>query len=108
MGTSWRSDAQAVLEICDKHSLTGALERSRSGNGGHIWFFFEEATPARLARNLGSFLLTEAMEHRPEIGLKSYDRLFPKSGHAAQGWFWQFDCAAAAKAAQTQGKQPVC
>jgi hypothetical protein len=33
------------------------LERSRSGRGGHVWFFFEEATPAALARKLGSFLL---------------------------------------------------
>ncbi len=86
-GDEWRSDAQAVLGICNNHSLTGALERSRSGNGGHIWFFFEEATPARLARNLGSFLLTEAMELRPEIGLKSYDRLFPNQDTLPKGGF---------------------
>lgn len=86
-GDEWRSDAQAVLGICNNHSLTGALERSRSGNGGHIWLFFEEATPARLARNLGSFLLTEAMELRPEIGLKSYDRLFPNQDTLPKGGF---------------------
>lgn len=86
-GDEWRSDAQAVLEICGKHSLTGALERSRSGNGGHIWFFFEDAIPARLARNLGSFFLTEAMELRPEIGLKSYDRLFPNQDTLPKGGF---------------------
>lgn len=86
-GGEWRSDAQAVLGICNSHSLTGALERSRSGNGGHIWFFFEEATPARLTRNLGSFLLTEAMELRPEIGLKSYDRMFPNQDTLPKGGF---------------------
>ena len=86
-GDGWRSDAQAVLDICKQHSLGGALERSRSGNGGHIWLFFEEATPARLARNLGSFLLTEAMEHRPEIGLNSYDRLFPNQDTLPKGGF---------------------
>jgi superfamily II DNA or RNA helicase len=86
-GDEWRSDTQAVLEICKQHSLAGALERSRSGEGGHIWFFFEEAIPARLARNLGSFLLTEAMEHRPEIGLKSYDRLFPNQDTLPKGGF---------------------
>ncbi len=86
-GDEWRSDAQAVLRICNNHSLTGALERSRSGNGGHIWLFFEEATPARLARNLGSSLLTQAMELRPEIGLKSYDRLFPNQDTLPKGGF---------------------
>ncbi len=86
-GDEWRSDAKAVLGICNNHSLTGALERSRSGNGGHVWLFFEEATPARLARNLGSFLLTEAMELRPEIGLKSYDRLFPNQDTLPEGGF---------------------
>ena len=86
-GDQWRSDVRAVLEICDKHSLPGALERSRSGNGGHIWFFFEKAVPARLARNLGSLFLTEAMERRPEIGLKSYDRLFPNQDTLPKGGF---------------------
>jgi hypothetical protein len=61
-GDEWRSDAKAVLGICNNHSLTGALERSRSGNGGHIWFFFEEAAPARSARNLGSSLLNGVLK----------------------------------------------
>jgi hypothetical protein len=86
-GEEWRSDARSVLEVGQQHSLGGALERSRSGKGGHVWFFFEEAIPARLARNVGSFLLTEAMEHRPEIGLKSYDRLFPNQDTLPKGGF---------------------
>jgi hypothetical protein len=86
-GDEWKRDANAVLDICKQRSLTGALERSRSGKGGHIWFFFKEAIPARLARNLGSFLLTEAMEHRPEVGLKSYDRLFPNQDTLPKGGF---------------------
>jgi superfamily II DNA or RNA helicase/very-short-patch-repair endonuclease len=86
-GDGWQSDAGAVLDICRGRSLSAALERSRSGKGGHIWFFFDEALPARLARNFGSFLLTEAMEHRPEIGLKSYDRLFPNQDTLPKGGF---------------------
>ena len=50
----WREDAQAILETCHQLSLPAALERSRSGNGGHIWLFFEEAIPATLARKLGA------------------------------------------------------
>jgi superfamily II DNA or RNA helicase/very-short-patch-repair endonuclease len=86
-GDEWGSDARGVLDICRQRSLGAALERSRSGNGGHVWLFFENAVPARLARNLGSFLLTEAMEKRPEIGFKSYDRLFPNQDTMPKGGF---------------------
>ncbi len=67
--------------------MSSALERSRSGNGGHIWLFFEQAIPATLARKLGAHLLTETMELRPGIGLDSYDRLFPNQDTLPQGGF---------------------
>ncbi len=73
---NWQRDAAASLETCWRLDVPADLERSRSGNGGHLWFFFEEAIAASLARKLGSHILTETMEHRPEIGLNSYDRLF--------------------------------
>jgi hypothetical protein len=58
-------------------NVPAALERSRSGNGGHLWFFFNEAVPAALARKLGTHILAKTMERRPKVGLDSYDRLFP-------------------------------
>ena len=63
--STWREDSKAFLETCQRMKLPAALERSRSGNGGHIWFFFSEAIPATLARKLGSYVLTETMERRP-------------------------------------------
>ncbi|MCX6923291.1 MAG: hypothetical protein NT154_08795 [Verrucomicrobia bacterium] len=81
-GEAWQADAAALREMCRRLALPVALERSRSGQGGHFWFFFTEALPASLARNLGSHLLTETMEGRPEIGLASYDRLFPNQDQA--------------------------
>ena len=48
---SWLDDAKAVLETCRQFNIPAALERSRSGNGGHIWIFFAEPVPAILARN---------------------------------------------------------
>ena len=81
----WREDAGAFLQTCRGLELPAALERSRSGNGAHVWLFFEEALPARLARNLGSHLLTETMEGRPDIGLGSYDRLFPNQDTLPKG-----------------------
>jgi superfamily II DNA or RNA helicase/very-short-patch-repair endonuclease len=85
--TGWREDAKAFLDACRRLDLPVALERSRSGRGAHVWFFFEEATPAALARRLGSHVLTETMEGRPDIGLDSYDRLFPNQDTMPQGGF---------------------
>jgi superfamily II DNA or RNA helicase/very-short-patch-repair endonuclease len=85
--TGWREDAAAFLETCDHLNLPVALERSRSGRGAHVWLFFEEAVPAALARRLGSHVLTETMERRPDIGLDSYDRLFPNQDTMPHGGF---------------------
>jgi superfamily II DNA or RNA helicase/very-short-patch-repair endonuclease len=68
-------------------NLPAALERSRSGRGGHIWFFFNEAVPATLARKFGAHILTETMERRPDIGLDSYDRFFPNQDTLPPGGF---------------------
>jgi superfamily II DNA or RNA helicase/very-short-patch-repair endonuclease len=83
----WREDAAAFLESCRQLNLTAVLERSRSGRGAHVWLFFEEAIPAALARRLGSHLITETMERRPDIGLESYDRLFPNQDTMPRGGF---------------------
>jgi len=84
---SWKDDVEAVLETCRRLGLPVALERSRSGCGAHVWMFFEDAVPAALARRLGCHLLTETMEHRPDIGLDSYDRFFPNQDTLPRGGF---------------------
>jgi len=82
---TWREDTAAFLESCRQMGLPAALERSRSGCGGHIWLFFSEALPATLARKLGTHILTQTMERRPDIGLDSYDRFFPNQDTLPQG-----------------------
>ncbi|WP_343504774.1 MULTISPECIES: TOTE conflict system archaeo-eukaryotic primase domain-containing protein [Roseobacteraceae] len=84
---SWAEDAVAMLDTCRVKGIPAALERSRSGNGGHIWIFFSEPVSARLARQLGSILITETMDQRPEIGFASYDRLFPNQDTMPLGGF---------------------
>jgi superfamily II DNA or RNA helicase len=84
---TWQDDARAFIETCRQMDLPVALERSRSGNGGHIWLFFNEPVPAALARQLGSYLLTKTMEQRPDVGLDSYDRFFPNQDTLPQGGF---------------------
>jgi superfamily II DNA or RNA helicase/very-short-patch-repair endonuclease len=83
----WSEDAAAFLDTCRRLEVPAELERSRSGRGGHVWLFFEDAVPAALARRLGSHLLTETMERRADIGLDSYDRLFPNQDTMPQGGF---------------------
>src|SRR5262249_30238725 len=83
----WRPDAKAFWQTCRHLNVPAALERSRSGNGAHVWIFFDEAIPASLARKLGSHILTETMEFRPDIGLSSYDRFFPNQDTLPTGGF---------------------
>jgi superfamily II DNA or RNA helicase len=84
---TWADDARALLETCRAKGIVAALERSRSGNGGHVWIFFREPIPARMARQLGATLITETMERRPEIGFASYDRFFPNQDTMPAGGF---------------------
>lgn len=99
----WREDSEAFLEICGRLLVPAALERSRSGRGGHVWIFFDSAIPAALARRLGSYMLTETMEGRPDIGLDSYDRLFPNQDTMPQGGFGNLIALPLQKRAREQG-----
>ncbi|MBU0990279.1 MAG: DEAD/DEAH box helicase [Proteobacteria bacterium] len=85
--STWMQDVSRFLEICKSFRIPAAVERSRSGNGGHVWVFFSELVPATLARKMISFVLTETMELRPEIGLQSYDRFFPNQDTLPKGGF---------------------
>jgi superfamily II DNA or RNA helicase len=84
---SWAKDAGAFLGTCRARGVPAALERSRSGNGGHVWIFFSDPVPAAEARKLGSLLITETMERHPELGFDSYDRFFPSQDTMPVGGF---------------------
>jgi len=83
----WRHDIFAVRFACERMQIPIAVERSRSGNGAHVWLFFNEPLPAVLVRKLGSAILTAAMELRYEMKFKSYDRLFPNQDTIPKGGF---------------------
>lgn len=86
-GEGWREDAMAVLKTCREHRVPATLERSRSGQGAHIWIFFSAPVPAASARKLGCFLLTVTMNGRHQLSMASYDRLFPNQDTMPQGGF---------------------
>jgi superfamily II DNA or RNA helicase len=83
----WQRDAAAFLETCRRKNVPASLERSRSGNGGHVWIFFEQPVAASEARKMGAALLTETMERCPQIGFESYDRFFPNQDTMPSGGF---------------------
>jgi superfamily II DNA or RNA helicase len=86
-GEEWSADVLAFFETCRVNGVPAAIERSRSGEGGHVWIFFSQPVPAREARLLGASLLTQTMERRPEIGFTSYDRMFPSQDVMPRGGF---------------------
>jgi len=84
---TWKDDAAAFRATCHELNVPAAVERSRSGNGAHIWIFFEQPVAAGTARRLGSLLLTRTMERRHQLGLDSYDRFFPNQDTMPKGGF---------------------
>lgn len=81
----WQDDVRAFIETCKSLSLSYHIERSRSGEGAHIWFFFEKAINASLARKFGSILLSKTSEKRFEVGMDSFDRMFPNQDLLPKG-----------------------
>ena len=84
---NWKLDVTAFCKSCKEAGLVPAVERSRSGNGAHVWFFFSEPVPAADARRLGTGLLTQTMSRRHELSFSSYDRLFPSQDIVPKGGF---------------------
>ncbi len=82
---SWQEDVKAFAKTCAEMDIPISVERSRSGNGSHAWLFFEEPIPCMKARAIGSYIITETMENRPELGFDSYDRFFPNQDTFPQG-----------------------
>lgn len=84
---TWQEDVKAFLKTCQNISIPVSLECSQSGNGAHIWIFFEEPIPAITARRLGCALLTQTMSEHYQLSLDSYDRLFPNQDTMPKGGF---------------------
>ncbi len=85
--SDWQADVTAFSEACLTWNIPFALERSRSGNGAHIWIFFDKSVPAKDARNFGFALLDKAMEKHVGLSFDSYDRLFPNQDILPDGGF---------------------
>lgn len=83
----YQNDVRAYVSVCRDWNIPAYIERSRSGNGAHVWILFSEPIPARQARRLGNAILTEAMEREGCMLFKSYDRFFPNQDFMPVGGF---------------------
>ncbi|MFO7657787.1 MAG: DEAD/DEAH box helicase family protein, partial [Bacteroidales bacterium] len=99
----WQRDISTIRDVCSEFKIPLSVERSRSGNGAHAWFFFKEPVAATFARKFGSALLTYAMNQRHELSFSSYDRLFPNQNTMPKGGFGNLIALPLQKAARKNG-----
>lgn len=83
----YKEDVLAYVGVCREWLIPYAIERSRSGNGAHVWIFFEAPLPVSKARRLGNAILTEAMTSNGQMSFNSYDRFFPNQDYLPEGGF---------------------
>lgn len=83
----WKEATNVVRLVAKRRNINAAVERSRSGNGAHIWFFFLEPISAKAAREFGSCLITEAAALNKTITFEAFDRMLPAQDTIPDGGF---------------------
>ena len=81
----WKEEINALRSICKNLDVDAVVERSRSGRGAHLWIFFKEMVPARLARRFGFALLEKGAESVNLKSFKYYDRMIPTQDVLPEG-----------------------
>lgn len=74
---NWIDDARKFLKACNEKNIPAYIERSRSGNGGHVWIFFDQPYPAIRSRKILISILEQIGVFSVFDKSSSFDRLFP-------------------------------
>jgi len=74
---NWEGDSRKFIKACSSKGISAYLERSRSGNGGHVWIFFDQPYPAIRSRKILITILEEIGVFSIFDKSSSFDRLFP-------------------------------
>ena len=101
--STWGEDIKVVIKVCNDNDIPVYAERSRSGEGCHLWFFFESEMKASLARRFGTIILNLAMQECGNIKFDSYDRLFPSQDFLQKDGFGNLIALPLQKEAREQG-----
>ena len=68
--------------------IDSLVEISQSGNGAHVWMFFEEPIKAKKARKIGDYILSKAFcLNNNNITFKNFDRFFPSQDYLEKGGY---------------------
>jgi len=100
---SWSEDVIAYKNAARELGIEVAIERSKSGDGAHAWIFFSQPLPARLARQLGTVIMSRASSSRYTLSLDSHDRFFPSQDFLPKGGFGNLIALPLQKVPREQG-----
>lgn len=81
----WKEEVSVLREICKINNIDALVERSRSGNGAHVWIFFEQPIKAEKARKFGNALLEKGAESVNLQNFRYYDRMIPAQDYLKNG-----------------------
>lgn len=83
---NWESESRKLINACKEKGIPAYLERSRSGEGGHVWIFFEQPYLAAKSRKILSTLMEQAGLVSVFDKSSSFDRMFPNQDmHSGKG-----------------------
>lgn len=86
-GDTWKAEVRAFIDQCASVGLLAYLERSRSGNGGHVWIFFSEPYPCYKSRQIGLEIIRRIRGESEFTKEVSFDRLFPNQDNLTKNGF---------------------
>ena len=84
--SNWREQSKNFIHTCEKYGIHSYPEISQSGNGCHVWIFFEDAYPCWKSRKIFLELIRQALGISPLKEEKSFDRLFPNQDALTGGY----------------------
>jgi len=74
---SWQDDTRALVRVCRRLDIPALPEISRSGDGAHVWLFFDAPVAAVSARRLATALIERTCREEKLVTLASHDRFIP-------------------------------